>query len=234
MISVCLATYNGEKFINEQINSILQQLNTHDELIISDDGSLDETLSIIEKFSDPRITVHRNNFHCPVRNFEYLIGKAKGDFIFLSDQDDVWATDKVRIFVQYFHNNPGVSLILSDIQIIDKEGFSVDKKFYTKGFRKGLIQNILINNFIGCSMAFRKDLLSKVLPFPDKTPMHDWWIGLCAILFSKVLFVDNKLTFYRRHDSNVTKDEGGAIYQKSFWRIYLVIMLFKRYLKQLI
>jgi glycosyltransferase involved in cell wall biosynthesis len=232
MISICLATYNGEKFISQQISSILHQLNLQDELIISDDGSTDETLSIIETFSDHRIKIYRNSFHSPVRNFEYLICKAKGDIIFLSDQDDVWATDKVRVFLEYFHSCPGVSLILSDIQIIDKEGFSINKEFFPYGFKSRLIENIFSNNFIGCSIAFRKEIKKFILPFPKNLPMHDWWIGLCSIMFSKVHFIENKLTLYRRHDSNVTKNEGGVIYQKLFWRIYLVTMLFRRFLRE--
>jgi glycosyltransferase involved in cell wall biosynthesis len=234
MISVCLATYNGEKYIRQQIESILQQLSLDDELVISDDGSIDSTLNIIRSFNYPKIIIHSNSFRSPVRNFEFLINKAKGDYIFLSDQDDIWDAKKIETYKEYFLKLPDVSLIVSDIQIIDKEGFLVDKLFYNNGFKGSLLQNIIVNNFIGCSMAFRRDLLSKVLPFPNKIPMHDWWIGLCAIKFSKVHFIENKYTFYRRHDSNVTKDEGGEILQKLYWRIYLVGMLFKRYLKELL
>ena len=230
MISVCLAAYNGEKFIKEQLESILHQLNIEDEVLVSDDGSTDNTLGIIEAFNDPRISIHRNSFSNPVSNFEYLINNAKGDFIFLSDQDDVWAIDKVQVYLECFSQNPGVSLILSDIQIVDKEGLVLNKEFYEQGFKTGLIQNIITNNFIGCSMVFKQEIKKYILPFPKNLPMHDWWIGTCCILFGKIHFINKKLLSYRRHDNNFTKTAGSVIL-KIKWRFNLVINLLFRFIK---
>mgnify|MGYP003392825684 CR=1 FL=1 len=108
MISVCIATYNGEKYIGEQIASILKQLNANDEVIISDDGSTDATLSIIKTFQDPRIRVILGpQKHSPTLNFENVLHHAQGDYIFLSDQDDVWKTNKVaknKIYNAFWKN----------------------------------------------------------------------------------------------------------------------------------
>jgi len=89
MISVCIATYNGEKYIKEQLDSIINQLDKNDEIIISDDGSSDNTIKIIESYKDGRIVLYKNSFKNVVLNFEFAIDKSKGDYIFLSDQDDI-------------------------------------------------------------------------------------------------------------------------------------------------
>lgn len=100
MISVCIATYNGGKYIKEQLDSILFQLGKDDEVIISDDSSTDDTLSILESYHDERIVILTNQkFHSPVYNFENALKSAKGDFIFLSDQDDIWEPTKVEVML---------------------------------------------------------------------------------------------------------------------------------------
>ncbi|MEO5643505.1 MAG: glycosyltransferase, partial [Bacteroidia bacterium] len=95
-ISVCLATYNGEKYIGEQLQSILIQLSQHDEVIISDDSSSDRTIDIVQAFGDSRIIIlHGQTFRSPIRNFENALSHAGGQYIFLADQDDVWLPEKV-------------------------------------------------------------------------------------------------------------------------------------------
>ena len=102
MISVCMATHNGGKYIKEQIDSILVQISNEDELIISDDSSTDDTVEIIKKIKDKRIKLFENNkFFSPNLNFENALLHSKGDIIFLSDQDDIWKKDKVKIMGNY-------------------------------------------------------------------------------------------------------------------------------------
>ena len=96
MISVCIATHNGQKYILDQLLSILPQLDSNDEILISDDNSSDETLNIIYKIDDKRIVIFNNYFNNPIKNFEFLINESKGDIIFLSDQDDLWDPQKVK------------------------------------------------------------------------------------------------------------------------------------------
>ena len=102
MISVCVATYNGEKFIREQIESILCQLSSDDEIIVSDDGSTDGTIVIINCIGDKRIRIIEGpRKHSPTFNFENALKEAKGDYIFLADQDDVWKTNKVEVCMKW-------------------------------------------------------------------------------------------------------------------------------------
>jgi glycosyltransferase involved in cell wall biosynthesis len=231
MISVCIATYNGEKYIKEQLDSILFQLNVEDEVIISDDGSSDTTLEIIKSYQDSRIFLFENSFKNVVLNFEFVINKAKGDYIFLSDQDDIWHKDKVEVYIKTFSENPKAILTISDLQIIDKNGSHLDKVFYKDKFTSRLGNNLLVNNFIGCAMAFKRDVKKSILPFPKNIAMHDWWIGSCCIMLGEIHFINMKLNFYRRHDNNVTK-EGGAKFAKKFkWRFNLVKNLILRYFK---
>ena len=103
-ISVCLASYNGQLFIEQQIKSILAQLSEYDELIVSDDCSTDKTLEIVETLNDKRIKIFSGiRYGSPIRNFENALKHATGDVIFLSDQDDVWLPNKVKIMTSYFH-----------------------------------------------------------------------------------------------------------------------------------
>lgn len=231
MISVCLATYNGEKYIIEQLNSILPQLKQDDEIIISDDGSTDKTLAILESYNDSRIKIFKNNFKNVVNNFEFVINESKGDYIFLSDQDDIWAPTKVNEYIHFFLNNSDTTLLISNLKLIDKDGNDLHREFYKNNFSDKLFKNIIQNNFIGCSIAFRKEAKDFILPFPKNLAMHDWWIGTCSIIFGKVEFIDKKLISYRRHDNNVTKEEGVDLLSKLKWRINLSINLVLRFIK---
>lgn len=226
-ISVCMATYNGEKYIKEQLVSILTQISETDEVIISDDSSSDNTLEIIKSINDSRVKVYRNCFRNVVKNFEFSISKASGDIIFLSDQDDIWHPDKVRNYMDQF-NNINIGLVISNLQLIDKEGKEIEREFFEQGFRIGFLQNLIKNNFIGCSMSFRQELVSKILPFPNNIPMHDWWIGLIALKTSRVKYIDKKLTYYRRHDNNVTSDSRSSFKNILIWRLNLISKLIFR------
>jgi glycosyltransferase involved in cell wall biosynthesis len=228
MISVCIATYNGEKYIKEQLDSILCQLNLDDEVIISDDGSTDTTLAIIESYQDDRISLYKNAFKNVVLNFEFVINKANGDYIFLSDQDDIWHKDKVELYMKSFSENPEAILTISDLQIIDKNGLLLDKVFYKNKFTSNLGKNLVVNNFIGCAMAFRSEVKKSILPFPKNIAMHDWWIGTCCIILGEIHFIDMKLNFYRRHENNVTKEGGAEFATKIKWRLNLIKNLIVR------
>ena len=118
MISVCIATYNGSRFIDRQLRSILCQLGPDDEVVVSDDGSADDTLSIIRQFGDSRIRIidgpHR---HSPIWNFEKAMQAAKGDYIFLSDQDDEWLPSKVKVSMTYLQE---YDCIVSDNRVVTR------------------------------------------------------------------------------------------------------------------
>lgn len=210
-LSVCIAACNGEKFISEQISSILEQLSEDDEIIISDDGSTDNTVEIVEKYHDDRIIILKdNNFKSPVRNFEKALKQAKGEFVFLADQDDIWEKDKLNIIMGYL---AGYDVVVSDCRVIDeKDNVIYDSFFHIRNSGKGIFKNLVRNSYIGCCMAFNRKILEISLPFPKNIPMHDLWIGIIGELFGKCYFCDEKLVRYRRHKNNITNTGGKSNY----------------------
>lgn len=203
MISVCMPTYNGEKYIKEQLDSILSQISVDDEVIISDDSSTDKTLEIIKSYNDSRLKVLENNhFKSPIFNLENALKQAKGDYIFLADQDDVWYPNKVEKLLLCLTD---YNCVVSDATVVNSDMTVIHESFMEINHsRKGFVNNLIKNGFLGCCMAFSSSLLKIVLPFPKNIPMHDSWIGLNATLKGKVLFLDEPLIYYRRHESNAS------------------------------
>ncbi|MDR2361192.1 MAG: glycosyltransferase family 2 protein [Prevotellaceae bacterium] len=215
MISVCIATHNGEKYIKAQLDSILCQLEGEDEVIISDDHSGDHTIDIITHYNDQRIQIYRNERRRGViGNFENALNHAKGDFIFLADQDDVWKENKVRECMENLKND---ALVISDCAVVDTDLKLIHPSFFAHNHtRKGLVQNVRHNSYIGCCMAFRRILLQHCLPFPKQIPMHDIWIGFVAGLFHTTCFIPQVLVLYRRHGDNITSTSRRS--DNSMWK----------------
>jgi glycosyltransferase involved in cell wall biosynthesis len=211
MISVCIATYNGEKYIKEQLDSILCQLDKTDEVIISDDGSTDKTLEIIQSYQDPRIEILNNTErHDVISNFENALMKASGDYILLADQDDVWASDKVKTVIMALST---IDLIVSDCMVVDGNLKCVIPSFFQYNHsRRGFWKNLHHNTYLGCCMAFRKEILQVCLPFPRRIPMHDIWFGFVVELFYSSCFIPQKLVLYRRHGSNISPTSQTSQY----------------------
>jgi glycosyltransferase involved in cell wall biosynthesis len=231
-ISVCMATYNGEKYIEEQLRSILLQLSDKDEVIVSDDSSTDNTILIIQQFNDRRIKLYPNQkFHNPALNFENALNKSSGDIIFLADQDDIWDKAKVVKMMSYLSN---YDLVISDCSIIDEYGNELHKSFFNiRGSKKGIIRNLYKNSYIGCCIAFRRRVFSKILPFPQGIYMHDWWIGMIAEFYGDVYFCPEKLVSYRRHQNNASPTSDFRGYSFST-KLYNRINLFKHLLTRLV
>ena len=228
-ISVCMATYNGAKYVDKQLKSILSQIGADDEIIISDDGSTDDTILIIEKIKDERIKVTRNRgINGPLGNFEQAVRKATGDYIFLSDQDDIWLPNKVSIIRSLLKLN---DLVLSDCVVVNEKGEVLQDSFFNyRGSKPGFLSNIYKNSYIGCCMAFRRSILSYVLPFPESVHMHDWWIGLLVEIKGQVCFCPEPLIHYVRHGENAspTGEEGYGTVRRIQNRFNLLWSLFKR------
>lgn len=200
MISVCMATYNGEKYLREQVDSILLQLGKEDELVVSDDGSKDSTISILQSYNDPRIKIFYNEGNHGVNgNFENTLRNASGDYIFLSDQDDVWLSGKVEKCMDALSD---CDCVIHDAIITDGNLNPTSKTiFQMVNARKGVLHNWIHNGYLGCAMAFRREILKSVLPIPNNMPMfHDIWIGTLAGLKYRVRFIDFKGIKFRRHD----------------------------------
>lgn len=203
-----MATFNGEKYITEQLDSILIQLGPDDEVVVSDDGSADGTVEIIKSYSDPRIVLlnHKKNpqkfgFGYTAKNFENALKRAKGDIIFFADQDDVWLPDKVSMMTAALKN---ADLVLSDCIITDESlNIISSSKFYLEKVNAGFFRNVYKSGYLGCCIAFRKNLLKDILPFPENVP-HDLWIGLLAECYGKVNLLNRPTLLYRRHQNNVS------------------------------
>lgn len=174
-ISICMATYNGEKYIAEQIDSILMQMRDADELVISDDSSSDNTIEIIKRYKDPRIKLYEGNkFRSPILNFEYVIKCAKNSIITLADQDDVWLDGKLDLIRKYFLINNVRSVLVMDNYVVDMHLNIVNPSLFELiNSGNGFFKNLKKNTFLGCNLAFTSDLLKYILPFPKGIPMHD-------------------------------------------------------------
>ncbi len=210
-LSVALAAYNGEAYIEEQLNSILQNLGEGDEIIVSDDGSTDGTRDIVRDLAavDGRVKLIEGPQQGLIKNFEHAIAACDGDVIFLSDQDDAWHADKVETVLACFEET-GAVLVLHDAQMTDNERHVLSPSFFAfRGSRAGYVKNLWKNSYIGCCMAFKKELLDVALPFDDRIPMHDQWLGLLAEKRGSVAFLPKMLLDYRRHEGTATKDHHG-------------------------
>lgn len=224
--SVCMATYNGERFIIEQISSILKQINLDDELIISDDGSTDNTVNLIRDINDSRVKLFDDKvFRDPIKNFQNALQKCKGRYIFLSDQDDVWLDDKYQSMLDKLQS---YDLVISDSYIVDEDLNVVHPSFF-KYFNsgKGIFKNVWKSSYYGSCMAFHRKVLDHALPFPDTKEIgHDLWLGLVAELKYSVLFYEKPLIKYRRHPSAFTPATVGKSRRKFGDMIYgRIIML---------
>lgn len=235
MISVCMATYNGEQFISEQISSILAQLSSGDELVISDDCSSDETIAIVKSFSDPRIKIFENRDRVGYSaNFQRCLEKCDGDIIFLSDQDDVWFPNKV---VRCLEEIKKSDLLVHNCLLVDGhlKGEGLDY-FTLKKVRRGFLYNLLSIRYLGCCMVFKKRLLGAALPIPIKEGVitHDSWITLISELKYKTTLLDEPLMYYRRHGNNTSNggsSEMNSIFKIAYIRAYTIISLIVSTLK---
>jgi hypothetical protein len=208
-VSVCMATYNGEKYLRQQMDSILTQLGNDDEVIIVDDASTDSTAAIISNMMDSRLILiqHACNQGI-VASFEDAVRSATGDIVFFSDQDDIWAPDRVERTLKAFAADSDADLVVTHVALINEEGseLTTDVRLKRRPFSAKLIPNLIANRFQGSAMAFRSSLVRRILPFPSKYLfLHDAWIGArCAITRSGVGYIGDPLLFYRRHGKNVS------------------------------
>jgi glycosyltransferase involved in cell wall biosynthesis len=229
MISVCIATYNGELFIRKQIISILKQLDENDEIIISDDCSTDSTLKIIHSFNDNRIKIYSNKrFKSLVFNFENALLHAIGDIIFLSDQDDIWVDNKVE---KYLKKIEFVDLVFSNVSIIDENDSIVKNQLLNTIPKHNLLSLTLSNHVIGSTIALKRRILMKALPFPKRIPMHDQWLAVMASYYGKIAYIEKPMLLYRRHMRNAsycTEEIKNSFEKKIRFRVDIISCFFKR------
>jgi glycosyltransferase involved in cell wall biosynthesis len=203
-----MCTYNGERFIKEQLNSIVEQSYKNFELIICDDGSKDATIAIIKEFqkSYPNIKLYQNETNLGfLKNFEQAIAKCSGEYIALTDQDDIWKRNKLETFLAEIGKNV---LIYSDAIIIDENSqetgahLIVPKNELCDG---ACNKAFLLNNFIsGNTLMFKSELTQHILPIPPQMSYHDIWIGFVASTYSTICYTKEPLTYYRKYSGQVT------------------------------
>jgi glycosyltransferase involved in cell wall biosynthesis len=221
-----MAAYDGEKYITRQVESILSQLGTQDELIISVDPSADRTKRIAQDFaaSDARVVVLDGPGQGVIRNFENALRAVQGAVIFLSDQDDVWHPAKLCSCLAALRED-GVRAVVHDAVVVDGNLNEIQSSYFDKGFSSGVWRNVMRNRYIGCCMAVRREVLDAALPFPPRIPMHDQWLGLTARRMGKVAYVGKPLVFYRRHNRTVTGRKKAGWITRLRWRLGIVSAL---------
>lgn len=231
-VSVVMATFNGEKFIEKQIDSILRQLDETDELIISDDGSTDDTIKIIQRYEANYKNIHY--YDGPhkgyVENFQFLFSKAKNELIMISDQDDIWEHDKINEVRRTFQMNPNSWVVVHDACFIDEKDQLLDGSIFdTRNAHNGFARNLIKSMYYGCCMTLKRDYLEFILPFPMTSASYDQWIGLFAELKKKSVILNKPLIRHRLHGSN--QSVGRGFFYRLWFRVELlkyIILLIKR------
>lgn len=215
-----MATYNGASYISEQISSILKQLSECDELIVSDDHSTDATVAVVKGFNDHRIRIFFNTKSGGYSgNFENALNKSIGDIVFLSDQDDVWLEGRVE---KMKHMLVDSNLVVCNANYVDKDLQPLNQTLFNlRGGKNGFCNNLYKLRYLGACMAFRRDIFSKLLPFPNNKILcpHDMWIALICEFYYKVETISEPLILYRRHEN--TTSNGGQKSQNSIARMIL-------------
>ncbi len=214
-LSIALCTYNGSKFLREQLLSLVNQTLQPFEVVITDDCSNDDTFSIIQEFDKfLNIKVFVNDSSLKVtKNFEKAVSLCSGDVILMCDQDDIWHADKLAKISQYFQLNSNKLAVFSDAELVDEQGVSLNKNFFSavrfqepqiQEFKEGKVVELLLagNRSAGCMMAFRKELVEKIIPFPTHIPfmIHDNWITIVVAMLDSLGLIEEKLISYRQHN----------------------------------
>lgn len=227
MISVCMTTYKGEKYREEQIESIVACISEQDEFIVSEDGKDEMFLADLKQRAGCFVPLQGPACGA-VANFEYALSHVSGDIVFLSDQDDIWSADKVKKTLKEF-DNPACIMVIHDADLIDGVGNQIGDSFYAiRNSKAGMLKNIWKNSYIGCCMAFRRELLEYALPFPTSGTLHDQWLGLLAEQMGDVVFLQDKLIHYRRHEENVSGMQHLPVVTMLYNRMSLCWNLVKR------
>lgn len=229
-VSVCLASYNGEKHIAAQLHSILSQMGDSDELIVSDNGSTDGTVEIVSGIHDPRLSLINCETAGVVANFQCALMAASGDIIILSDQDDVWLPGRIDMALSD-HESCDLSVVNHIVVDEDLNPINVASTRPSLSF----LRNILKNHYLGCCMSFKKETLQFFLPFPNGIPMHDWWIASCCLLFYRVRLNPAKKILYRRHTSNASSTGMKSPYPmltRLSWRFKLFYEIVSRFISR--
>lgn len=212
-VDILLATYNGARFLKEQLDSILNQTHTEFRLIISDDKSTDKTRAIIEEYAakDSRIEYHFQKKNLGViKNFEFLLKRVESDYFMFSDQDDIWKENKIELSLAKLKEDDA-DLVYSDLEVVDRDLKTIYKSYWKlKGLENKVkkynnFEALYLNNFItGCTMLSKKKFIDLILPLPTKSKyvLHDYWVSLIVSQHGVLTYVKEPLIKYRQHKDN--------------------------------
>jgi glycosyltransferase involved in cell wall biosynthesis len=241
IVSIALATYNGELYISEQLDSIANQTKLPDELVVSDDNSTDSTLDIVNEFArhvdfPVKVSINKERLGS-TRNFEVAICACSGDIIFLCDQDDIWYPDKIARITEHFMNNAEIGVIFTNADVVDQNLNLLEGSLWKRikirqqeltevAAHRGAFKVLLTRNFVtGATMAFRAEYRQNIVPIP-KEWVHDYWIALIISISSDLAALPTPLIAYRQHSSNqigapsLPRDKISKTKGKSFHSIY--------------
>lgn len=229
-VEILLATYNGEKFVADQIRSILEQTYKNIRLIIRDDASTDTTRAILEFFArqyPEKIVLLPQEHNLGIRgNFSKLMEHAEADYIMFSDQDDLWLPEKVAKTLEKMkkaeaeHGASHPLLVHTDLIVTDKNLITLHQSFWNLSRLRparchSLAQMLVQNNVTGCTMMINRPLLEVAMPIPGTCIMHDWWIALVAAAFGHIDTISESTMLYRQHDNNAI---GACLKGRSLWQ----------------
>lgn len=241
MISVCIPTFNGSKYIREQINSILPQISYDDEIIISDNSSTDDTIEVIKSLNDPRIKIYdfkselKSNLNNDILgrvslNVQNALSKASGDYIFLSDQDDIWLEGRISNALLHLKNDKP-TVVVCNCSVVDETNNVLIESYFSYIKPSGnIFRTIYKSSFHGCCMAFNRLVLEKAFPFPQYAIGHDLWLGIIGTYYGEVYFLQKPLVLYRRHSSTVTTtgfESKRSLFDKIKYRYLIILSLVK-------
>jgi glycosyltransferase involved in cell wall biosynthesis len=232
-----MATYNGQKYIIDQLNSILSQLRNDDEIVIVDDCSHDNTFNIIKSLNNKQINLYQNETHQGhVQSFAKAISLAKNDIIILSDQDDIWEKNKIELIKnEIFRKNIYLVTTNHDLFFDSLSNTKPSiKKIKSKDSNNYLGNVIRIfagrTSYFGCTMGFMNEFKNYILPIPKYVESHDIWFALAANILKSNIHLDNITVHRRIHQSNVTKSKRGiiSIIKTRIIHLKSIIELYKR------
>jgi len=231
-VSVCMATYNGERFINEQLKSIMSQIDQNDEVIIIDDDSKDNTVIMVENFNDERIKIFKNETNQGhVYSFNRAITLASNDFIFLADQDDIWIPGRVNLMKKKLKETNAL-VLSSNFDLLTADGSiksfnnSLHAQDSTKTFNNILGIFTGKRGYYGCAMAFHKKLTNIVLPIPTFAETHDLWIAMAANLLKANIHIEEKTLIRRIHNNNVSLSSRNLFQKIKSRFLYFITLIY--------
>lgn len=238
-IDILMATYNGEKYLEQQIDSILNQSYTDFRLLISDDQSTDTTRDILNKYvaKDSRVVVFLQNKNLGVvKNFEYLMQKVESEYFMFSDQDDIWQKDKIKKSMELMEKD-NLDLVYTNLEVVNQDLEMVHKSYWKlKGFEKKVkkynnFESLYLNNYItGSTMLVKAKWLDKILPLPHKSAyiLHDYWTSLVVSKFGKIGYIEEPQVKYRQHVDNRIGSKRKSDEMKNFEQVRALFLDVKK------